>query len=181
VDAKDHYAYKHSQKVREYAVALGRSLSLMPADITRLGTCALLHDIGKIGISDEILNKASKLNSEEWESVKSHPQLGADIVSNVPELASCLAGILYHHEHYDGRGYPAGLKGEDIPLDARILAVVDAFAAMTSARPYRAAFSIEEAVEELKRGAGKQFDPNLVKAFLPTAQAMTLVVTQELG
>lgn len=181
VDAKDHYAYKHSQKVREYAVALAKSLELAPADIARLSTSALLHDIGKIGISDEILNKAAKLTSEEWEVIRSHPQLGADIVSNVPELASCLAGILYHHEQYDGSGYPAGLKGEAIPLDARILGVVDAFAAMTSARPYRAAFSCEEAVEELKHGAGKQFDPNLVKVFIPTAQTMALVAAQEPG
>jgi diguanylate cyclase (GGDEF)-like protein/putative nucleotidyltransferase with HDIG domain len=181
VDAKDHYAYKHSQKVREYAVALAKSLELAPADIARLSTVALLHDIGKIGISDEILNKAAKLTNEEWEIIRSHPQLGADIVSNVPELASYLAGILYHHEHYDGSGYPAGLKGEAIPLDARILCIVDSFAAMTSARPYRAALSVEEAVEELKRGAGKQFDPNLVKVFIPTAQTMALVAAQEPG
>jgi diguanylate cyclase (GGDEF)-like protein/putative nucleotidyltransferase with HDIG domain len=181
VDAKDHYAYKHSQKVREYAVALAKSFELAPADIARLSTAALLHDIGKIGISDEILNKVTKLTDEEWEIIKSHPQLGADIVSNVPELASCLAGILYHHEHYDGSGYPAGLKGEAIPLDARILGIVDAFAAMTSARPYRAALSIEEAVGELKRGAGKQFDPNLVNVFIPTAQTMALVAAQEPG
>jgi diguanylate cyclase (GGDEF)-like protein len=181
VDAKDHYAYKHSQKVREYAVALAKDFELAPADIARLSTVALLHDIGKIGISDEILNKATKLTTEEWEIIKSHPQLGADIVSNVPELASCLAGILYHHEHYDGSGYPAGLKGEAIPLDARILCIVDSFAAMTSARPYRAALSTEEAVAELKRGAGKQFDPNLVKVFIPTAQTMALVVAQEPG
>jgi diguanylate cyclase (GGDEF)-like protein len=181
VDAKDHYAYKHSQKVREYAVALAKSFELAPADIARLSTVALLHDIGKIGISDEILNKSTKLTSEEWEIIKSHPQLGADIVSNVPELASCLAGILYHHEHYDGSGYPAGLKGEAIPLDARILCIVDSFAAMTSARPYRAALSVEGAVEELKRGAGKQFDPNLVKVFIPTAQTMALVTAQESG
>jgi diguanylate cyclase (GGDEF)-like protein/putative nucleotidyltransferase with HDIG domain len=181
VDAKDHYAYKHSQKVREYAVALAKSLELAPSDIARLSTAALLHDIGKIGISDEILNKAGKLTDEEWEVIRSHPQLGADIVSNVPELASCLAGILYHHEQYDGSGYPAGLKGEAIPLDARILGIVDAFAAMTSARPYRAAFSCEEAVEELRRGAGKQFDPKLVKVFIPTAQTMALVSAQEPG
>ena len=181
VDAKDHYAYKHSQNVRELTVTLAKSLGLPSADITRLSTCALLHDIGKIGISDEILNKAGELNTEEWEAIKSHPQLGADIISHVPQLASCLAGILYHHERYDGSGYPAGLKGEAIPLDARILGVVDAFAAMTSVRPYRSAFSYEEALGELKRGAGKQFDPHLVKAFTSVTKNASVVTTQEPG
>jgi diguanylate cyclase (GGDEF)-like protein/putative nucleotidyltransferase with HDIG domain len=178
VDAKDHYAYNHSQKVREYAVALAKSLDLAPADIARVSTCALLHDIGKISISDEILNKAGKLSDEEWEVIKTHPRLGADIVSHVPQLASCLTGILYHHERYDGSGYPSGLKGEAIPLDARILGIVDAFAAMTSTRPYRDAFSYEDALGELKRGAGKQFDPNLVKAFISAVKAIPLVTTQ---
>jgi diguanylate cyclase (GGDEF)-like protein/putative nucleotidyltransferase with HDIG domain len=178
VDAKDHYAYNHSQKVREYAVALAKSLDLAPVDIARVSTCALLHDIGKISISDEILNKAGKLNDEEWEVIKSHPRLGADIISHIPQLTFCLTGILYHHERYDGSGYPSGLKGEAIPLDARILCIVDAFAAMTSARPYRDAFPYEEALEELKRGAGKQFDPNLVKAFISAAKAIPLVATQ---
>jgi diguanylate cyclase (GGDEF)-like protein len=181
VDAKDHYAYKHSQNVRELTVTLAKSLGLPSADINRLGTCALLHDIGKIGISDEILNKAGELNTEEWEAIKSHPQLGADIISHVPQLASCLAGILYHHERYDGSGYPAGLKGEAIPQDARILGVVDAFAAMTSVRPYRSAFSYEEALGELKRGAGKQFDPHLVKAFTTVIKNASVVTTQERG
>ncbi|MDH5364781.1 MAG: diguanylate cyclase, partial [Dehalococcoidia bacterium] len=99
VDAKDHYAHDHSQKVKEYAVALAKSLDMEPTDVARLSICALLHDIGKIGISDEILNKASELSAEEWEVIKSHPQLGADIVSHVPQLASCLLGILYHHEY----------------------------------------------------------------------------------
>lgn len=178
VDAKDHYAHDHSQRVKEYAVALTKSLDLEPADIARLSISALLHDIGKIGISDGILNKASKLNAEEWEVIKSHPQLGADIVSHVPQLASCMLGILYHHEHYDGSGYPLGLKGEAIPMDARILCIVDAFAAMTSARPYRDALSYEEALEELKKGAGKQFDPNLVEVFISVAKTMPLVTTK---
>jgi diguanylate cyclase (GGDEF)-like protein len=178
VDAKDHYAHDHSQRVKEYAVALTKGLDLEPADIARLSIAALLHDIGKIGINDEILNKASELDAEEWEVIKSHPQLGADIVSHVPQLSSCLLGILYHHEHYDGSGYPLGLKGDAIPLDARILCVVDAFAAMTSARPYRDALSYEEALEELKKGAGKQFDPDLVEAFISVAKTMPLVATQ---
>jgi len=171
VDAKDHYAYKHSQNVREYAIALAKSLELPPEDISRLSTSALLHDIGKIGIADEILNKAAPLSPEEWEVMKSHPRLGADIVSHVSQLAPCLAGILYHHERYDGTGYPAGLKGDAIPLDARILGVVDAFEAMTSARPYRPAFTQEEALAELRRGAGKQFDPELVKSFIALRNA----------
>jgi len=178
VDAKDHYAHDHSQRVKEYAVALTKSLDLEPSDIARLSIAALLHDIGKIGISDEILNKASELSAEEWEVIKSHPQLGADIVSHVPQLASCMQGILYHHEHYDGTGYPLGLKGEAIPLDARILGVVDAFAAMTSARPYRDALPFEEALKELKKGAGKQFDPGLVETFISVAKTMPLVATQ---
>jgi diguanylate cyclase (GGDEF)-like protein len=178
VDAKDHYAHDHSQRVKEYAVALTKSLDLEPVDIARLSIAALLHDIGKIGISDEILNKASELDAEEWKVIKSHPQLGADIVSYVPQLASCMQGILYHHEHYDGTGYPLGLKGEAIPLDARILGVVDAFAAMTSARPYRDALSFEEALRELKKGAGKQFDPSLVETFISVAKTMPLVTTQ---
>ena len=177
VDAKDHYAYNHSQRVREYAVALAKRLDLTPADIARVSTCALLHDIGKISISSEILSKPGKLSDEEWAVIKSHPRLGADIVSHVPQLASCLTGILYHHERYDGSGYPAGLKGEAIPLDARILGIVDAFAAMTVTRPYRAAFSFEEALEELKRGAGKQFDPYLVKVFISATKVLPLVAT----
>ena len=175
VDAKDHYAHNHSQKVKEYAVALAKSLDLEPADVARLSTCALLHDIGKIGISNEILNKAGELDTKEWEVIKSHIQLGAEIVSHVPQLASCLPAILYHHERYDGRGYPLGLKGEAIPLEARILGIVDAFAAMTSARAYRDALSIEEVLEELKKGAGKQFDPNLVEAFISVARTIPLV------
>ena len=175
VDAKDHYAHNHSQKVKEYAAALAKSLNLEPADIARLSTCALLHDIGKIGISNEILNKASELDAKEWEVIKSHIQLGAEIVSHVPQLASCLPAILYHHERYDGSGYPLGLKGEAIPLEARILGIVDAFAAMTSARAYRDALSSEEALEELRKGAGKQFDPNLVEAFISVARTIPLV------
>jgi HD-GYP domain-containing protein (c-di-GMP phosphodiesterase class II) len=178
VDAKDHYAHDHSQRVKDYAIALGRALDLEPADIARLSVCAMLHDIGKLGVSDEILNKASKLTAEEWEIIKSHPQMGADIVSHIPQLSACMPGILYHHENYDGTGYLLGLKARAIPLDARILRVVDAFAAMISARPYRDALSQEEALEELKNGAGKQFDPALVEAFISVAKNTPLVTTK---
>jgi diguanylate cyclase (GGDEF)-like protein len=166
VDARDHYTRSHSRKVNEYAVALAEALNLEPLEITRLSTCALLHDIGKIGISDEILNKPGKLTAEEWEAIKSHPQLGATIVGRVRELVPCVPGILHHHEKYDGSGYPKGLKGKDIPLEARILAIADAFAAMTSERRYSDILSYEQALVEVKRGAGTQFDPDLVKVFL---------------
>jgi diguanylate cyclase (GGDEF)-like protein len=178
VDAKDHYAHDHSQRVKDYAIALGRALDLEPADIARLSVCAMLHDIGKLGVSDEILNKASKLTAEEWEIIKSHPQMGADIVSHIPQLSACMPGILYHHENYDGTGYLLGLKARAIPLDARILRVVDAFAAMISARPYRDALSQEEALEELKNGAGKQFDPALVETFISVVKNTPLVTTK---
>jgi diguanylate cyclase (GGDEF)-like protein len=178
VDAKDHYAHDHSQRVKDYAIALSRALDLEPADIARISVCALLHDIGKLGVSDEILNKASKLTAEDWEIIKCHPQMGADIVGHIPQLSACMPGILYHHENYDGTGYLLGLKSKAIPLDARILRVVDAFAAMTSARPYRDALSQEEALEELKTGAGKQFDPALVEVFITVAKNTPLVTTK---
>ena len=159
-------------------MALAEALNLEPLEISRLETCALLHDIGKINIGDEILNKWGKLTAEEWEAVKAHSQLGATIVSHAHQLAPCIACILHHHERYDGGGYPKGLKGEDIPLYARILAIADAFAAMTSTRPYAEALSKREALEEMKRGAGKQFDPKLVEVFLHTVKS-TAAATKE--
>ena len=176
VDARDHYTCSHSKKVSEYAVALAEALNLEPLEINKLGTCALLHDIGKIGISDEILTKQGELTAEEWESIKAHPQLGATIVSHVGNLAPYVLGILHHHERYDGSGYPQGLKGEEIPLEARILAIADAFAAMTSERSFSNAISDEEALEEIKRGAGTQFDPKLAEVFLSIAKT-TAVTT----
>jgi len=166
VDAKDHYTYGHSRKVNTYAVALAEAIGLSPDEVSRVSTTALLHDIGKIGIPDKILSKKGKLTNEEWEAIKSHPKLGANIIGNVPGLVSCLPAILYHHERWDGTGYPEGLKGETIPLDARILAIADAFAAMTSARPYRDALCDEKVIKQLRQGAGKQFDPQLVEVFI---------------
>jgi diguanylate cyclase (GGDEF)-like protein/putative nucleotidyltransferase with HDIG domain len=176
VDARDHYTCSHSKKVSEYAIAIAEALNLEPLEINKLGTCALLHDIGKIGISDEILTKQCELTAEEWEEIKAHPQLGATIVSHVGHLAPYILGILHHHERYDGSGYPRGLKGEEIPLEARILAIADAFAAMTSERPFSNTLSYEEALEEIKRGAGKQFDPKLAEVFLSIAKT-TAVTT----
>ncbi|MDO8567665.1 MAG: diguanylate cyclase [Dehalococcoidales bacterium] len=174
VDARDH-THDHSKWVSEYASALAKALNLEPLEVSRLESCALLHDIGKIGIHDEILNKPAKLTDEEWAVVKTHPQLGATIVGRTHQLNPCVAGILYHHERYDGSGYPRGLKGDNIPLEARILAIADAFAAMTSQRPYAQAMSYDRAVDEIKRGAGTQFDPHLAELFVGIIKEKVLV------
>jgi putative nucleotidyltransferase with HDIG domain len=166
VDAKDHYTYGHSQKVRTYAVAIAEAIGLKADEVSRISTAAVLHDIGKIGVPDMILNKPVSLDEEEWKSINSHPRIGANIASNVPSLTTCINGILYHHERWDGTGYPEGLKGESIPKDARILAIADAFSAMTSSRPYRSALSDKEAIKRIEKGKGSQFDPELAKTFI---------------
>ena len=166
VDARDHYTGNHSKKVQKYTLALAKALKLEAGEVTKLSNCALLHDIGKVGIGNEILNKPDKVDEKEMEILKTHSRVGATILARAPQFACCAPIILYHHERYDGSGYPEGLKGEEIPLGARILAIADAFAAMTSERPYSKALPIEEALEELKRGAGTQFDPKLVDVFL---------------
>lgn len=169
IEARDQYTYGHSRNVSRYAVALAESLGLPSDKVTVIGTAALLHDIGKIGISDEVLNKAEKLTDDEWRLIQSHPKLSAAIVGHVLSLTPCLPAVLHHQERWDGKGYPSGLKGESIPLEARILSVADAFEAMTSPRPYRGAKSGKEALEELRRNAGRQFDPKIVDSFLPIA------------
>jgi len=172
VDAKDHYTYGHSRKVNTHAVALAEAIGLPPEEVSRVSTAALLHDIGKIGVPDRILNKKGKLNLEDWEAIKSHPRLGANIVGNIPDLAPCVGFILYHHERWDGTGYPEGLKGKAIPFGARLLAVADAFAAMTSARPYRDPLCEDKVLQRLRHGAGTQFDPELVKVFIGLIEAV---------
>ncbi len=171
VEAKDPYIYGHSKKVNTYAVALAEAIGLSPEEVSKVSTAALLHDIGKIGIPDKVLNKKGKFNGENWEAIKDHPRLGANIVSNIPNLVPCVSSILHHHERWDGKGYPEGLKGEEIPLEARILAIADSFEAMTSARPHRPALPHEEVVKEFRQGAGIQFDPKLVEVFIGLIKA----------
>jgi diguanylate cyclase (GGDEF)-like protein len=171
VEAKDPYTYGHSRKVNTYAVALAEAIGLSPDEVSRVSTAALLHDIGKIGVPDKVLNKKEKLNAEDWEAIKSHPRLGATIVGNIPNLVPCVSTILHHHERWDGSGYPEGLKGEQISIEARILAIADAFEAMSADRPYRPALCSEKVLEELRRGAGFQFDPKLVEPFIGIIEA----------
>jgi len=166
VDARDHYTFGHSRRVSDYATAIGEAIELPQDRVAILRTAALLHDIGKIGISDELLNKTALLNEEDWEPVHSHPSLGVSILKHIDGLAACLPGIQYHHERYDGAGYPSGLRGENIPLDARIIAIADAYEAMTSPRIYREkTLTHKQAMKELERCAGTQFDSELVKVF----------------
>jgi len=165
VDAKDHYTYGHSKKVSDYAVALAEALDLSPKKIDVVRAAGLLHDIGKVGVPDSTLNKKGTLNEDEWKLIKTHPKLGVEILRHVIDLVNCLPVILHHHERYDGTGYPSGLKGKNIPLEARIMSVADAFDAITSPRPYREQLSSQEAIEELKRCAGTQFDPKVLELF----------------
>jgi diguanylate cyclase (GGDEF)-like protein/putative nucleotidyltransferase with HDIG domain len=165
-DSKHHISPDHSKKVTECAVALAKSLKLELSQVNRVEACALLHDIGKIGLDDEILTKRDGLTAAETEEFRKHPQLGADIVSRIPQLAVCASGILHHHECFDGSGYPDGLKGEDIPLESRIIAVADTFVSMTCERPTLDNMTVEQAMKEIKHCSGKLFDPSLVEAFI---------------
>ncbi|MFC1909615.1 diguanylate cyclase [Chloroflexota bacterium] len=169
VDAKDHYTYGHSKKVSKYASDIAVELGYSEEKIHTIRTAGLLHDIGKIGISDKIILKNTALNDKEWEMIHTHPTMGVSILKHVDSIRDCLPGVLYHHERLNGTGYPQGLKGENIPLDARILSVADAFDAMTSSRPYRnQVFTNRQAMEELIRCAGTKFDLKIVKAFMKT-------------
>ncbi|MDD5703485.1 MAG: diguanylate cyclase, partial [Dehalococcoidales bacterium] len=166
VDARDRFAHDHAKQVHNYATAMGRELGMKPQEIEHLGTCALLHDVGKIGISNDILQKSEALTESEWEIIKCHPALGAAIISHCSQLSSYVDPVLHHHEKFDGGGYPDGLKGEEIPLESRILSIADSFAMLTSEHVYSPALTYEVAIDEIKKGAGTQFDPKLVDVFL---------------
>jgi diguanylate cyclase (GGDEF)-like protein len=175
IELRDHYTGEHVEKTVLYATRLGRELKLNPEQIEDLRQAAVLHDLGKLGISDKILLKNSKLTDIEYTQIKKHPQIAADILRPIHFLRAVIPYILYHHERWDGRGYPSGLKGELIPVGARIIAIADVFQALTSNRPYRKAFTREEAVRIMKEGAGTQFDPRIVKVFLKLIQAKKIV------
>jgi diguanylate cyclase (GGDEF)-like protein/putative nucleotidyltransferase with HDIG domain len=166
LDTRDNETQGHSQRVVAYTMALARAMDLRSEELHTIRRGALLHDIGKIGVPDAILHKPAPLTDEEWKTMRCHPQWGADILQGIPFLEPAVRILLAHHERWDGGGYPQGLAGEEIPLGARLFAVADAFDAMTSDRPYRAARSYEWAREEIVAGRGTQFDPAVVDAFL---------------
>ncbi|WP_371378415.1 HD domain-containing phosphohydrolase [Sporomusa aerivorans] len=170
LDAKNTYTKGHSDRVAEIAAAIAKALGLSKATQDSIHVAAHLHDIGKIGIPDHILLKPDRLSSEEFEVIKSHPQMGFEILNKVTLLRPIAKIVRHHHERWDGGGYPAGLAGKTIPLGARIIALADAFDAMTSARSYRARMSQEEAVKEVLRCRGTQFDPDIANAFVALCQ-----------
>jgi HD-GYP domain-containing protein (c-di-GMP phosphodiesterase class II) len=179
IEAKDPYTRGHSENVARYAMLLGHELDLSPEALDRLHAAALLHDIGKIGIREDVLNKPSKLDSAEYEHIKTHPAISAQIVGRIPNLALIASIIKHHHEHFDGKGYVDGLGGEDIPLESRILAIADTFDAMTSDRPYRESCTKQRAFTELRKCSGKQFDPELVERFIHALKGVRISKKQK--
>ena len=166
VDAKDVNTSKHSLRVSEYSVLIAKELGYSDEECENLRKAALLHDIGKIGIPDRILNKPERLTDEEYAVMKSHVEKGAEILKSFTLVNHVEEGALYHHERYDGKGYMHGLKGEEIPLNARIIGIADAFDAMTANRVYRKKLDKDYVLGEIRRGSGTQFDPKLVDIML---------------
>jgi HD-GYP domain-containing protein (c-di-GMP phosphodiesterase class II) len=166
IDAKDPYTKGHSDRVNQYTLKMARQLKLPEDQLDMLQYMSLLHDIGKIGIKDSVLNKPGKLTEEEFDEIKKHPEVGYRIISEIKYLSKSAEVVRHHHERYNGMGYPSGLIGEKIPLGSRIISVADAYDAMTTERPYKKAMTHEEALLELNRCSGTQFDPRVVKAFI---------------
>jgi diguanylate cyclase (GGDEF)-like protein/PAS domain S-box-containing protein len=170
VDNKDRYTRRHSEDVMEFCLLIMRELDMDEREQRTVAVAALLHDVGKIGVPDHILRKPGRLTAEEFEAIKLHPMMGSVMVSSVPGLEATLDAVRHHHERWDGEGYPFGLRGEEIPLIARLMAVADAFSAMTTDRPYREGMERQKALRILQDGAGTQWDPVCVRAFLQAQQ-----------
>ncbi|MCW3061540.1 MAG: diguanylate cyclase domain/uncharacterized domain [Capsulimonas sp.] len=171
IDRKDHYTKRHSEDVTGYALKLVDALGLSGETLDAVRVAGLLHDIGKIGVPDSILRKPGKLTAEEYEVMKGHVTLSMLIIHGLPRLNDILDAVSHHHERWDGKGYPSGVAGEDIPLLGRVMAVADAFSAMTLDRPYRSGMSIDDALGEIERGSGSQFDPQLAELFIEIIRA----------
>lgn len=183
LDAKNSYTCGHSERVAILSLLLANTMGLSPAEQTRIHIGAHLHDIGKIGIPDAILNKQGKLTDDEFSIIRQHPEIGDTIVGKLRVFHSVGDIVRHHHERFDGKGYPDGLRGQDISLGARIVAVADAFDAMTSTRAYRQVFTLSQALEETKRCRGTQFDPDIVAVLVDLAAKHKLPVNggEEIG
>jgi putative nucleotidyltransferase with HDIG domain len=181
IDAKSPWTAGHSERVTKYAEAIGRSLNLNDDQMRVLSISAILHDIGKIAVPEQSLDKQGKLSKEEYDVVKKHPKTGADILAHIPSYETILYGVLHHHEHWDGTGYPNGLTEKNIPLFARIICVADAYDALTDERPYRKAWTKEQALQFLDQQKEKMFDPEIVDVFkkIPMGMASGLPLTVE--
>ncbi len=181
VEARDPYTNGHAMRVTHLAYLLGKEYGLDRQELRRLQRAAALHDIGKIGAPDRVLLKPGRLTESEWKEIRKHPDIGAGIVAATPYLQDIAEIIRRHHERFDGHGYPKRLGGDGIPVAARILAIVDAFDAMTSDRPYRLAFALDEAVERIVRGSGSQFDPQAATAFIELCRREPGTLSKVLG
>jgi HD-GYP domain-containing protein (c-di-GMP phosphodiesterase class II) len=166
LDIKDNYTFGHSMRVAYFSLVTGAEAELTADEMHELELSAIFHDIGKIGTPDAVLNKPSRLTEEEFLIMKQHPEKSYEILQDFPDFQKIATNARLHHERYDGKGYPLGLKGDDIPVAARIILIADTFDAMTSTRPYRKGLSYEVAFEELIQFSGTQFDPRLVKMFI---------------
>ena len=174
VEANDAYACGHAKRVATYSLRIGRALGLSETELATLERSALFHDIGRVLISDHLTSKVQPLSAMDRSAIRMHPVVGSEMLEGVPALKNEALAVLHHHERYDGSGYPYGLKGAAIPLESRILAVVDTFDAMTSDRPWRDAMGMQEALEEIYASAGSQFDPKVVDAFLDVLDDISL-------
>ena len=166
LEAKDFYTRGHSQRVTMYSVAIGKEMRLSKERLEVLRQASILHDLGKIGVREAVLNKPGKLTDEEYKEIMLHPEVAMKILEPIPYFRPLLPAILHHHERFDGRGYPLHLKGSDIPLESRIMAIADTFDSMTSTRAYRTALSLQAANDEILRCSGSQFDPEIVPVFI---------------
>jgi HD-GYP domain-containing protein (c-di-GMP phosphodiesterase class II) len=175
IEKRDPYTGGHTKRVMNYSIAIGKAMGLSKKEIEDLRLAAILHDVGKIGVRDNILLKEDRLDPEELEKMNMHPQYGADILNHVKKLKDIIPGVRGHHERIDGKGYPDNLRDGDIPTIARIIAVADTFDAMTTDRPYRKAMSSETALEELRKNSGIQFDKDVVEAFIRGYKGMEFV------